>query len=287
MIRRLAAAGLLALTPCPALAQATLAEALEPGQRPLWEAGLAVAGGWLPHYPASDETQFRGLPVPYVIYRGDIFQVGEGGIVRARTATADQRWEFSLGLDGSLDARSDDDEARRGMPDLDLLLEAGPQVEYRLTPRSSDVQVELSLEVRAVLATTWLDFDYQGYVVNPQISLLDRDLWGSGLSLYMAASPIFGFDGVNRYFYEVAPRYATATRPAYKADEGYMGTEFNIGLSTRLGQRVRVFAGVQVGYWGGAVNEDSPLFRDELTMGVGAGLVWRFYESEQTVGGPG
>jgi hypothetical protein len=34
---------------------------------------------------------------------------------------------------------------------------------------------------------------------------------------------------------------------------------------------MRLFGGVQPRYWKGAANEDSPLYRDDLTVAVGGG----------------
>ena len=52
-------------------------------EKPLWELGLG--GGVLvqPHYPSSDEHQTRGLGLPYVVYRGDVLRIGDGGAARA------------------------------------------------------------------------------------------------------------------------------------------------------------------------------------------------------------
>lgn len=251
-----------------------------PGQ-PVWEAGIFAAGGWVADYPASGEGRWRGLPVPYVIYRGETIRIGDQGAIRARRTFLDDRLELDIGLGGAFDVDSDDSEARRGMPDLDFLFEAGPSIEYRFLPVRSPVQVQASLEVRAVFSTDFSDVDYQGFVVNPQIGYFNRSVGGSPLSLFAAVGPVWGFDGMNDYFYTVEPRYARPGRPAYRADEGYIGTEFTLGLSYRITGRLRAFAGGQIGYFGGAANADSPLFEEEVNYSVGFGLNWTLYESER------
>lgn len=251
-----------------------------PGQ-PLWEAGLFAAGGWVADYPASGEGRWRGLPVPYVIYRGEVIRIGDQGAIRARRTFMDDRLELDIGLGGAFDVDSDDNDARQGMPDLDFLFELGPSVEYRFLPADSPVQVEASLEVRAVFSTDFGGVDHEGYVINPQISYFNRSVGGSPVSLFLAAGPIWGLDGVNDYFYTVAPQFARPGRSAYQADEGYIGTEFTLGLSYRVTDRLRAFAGGQIGYFGGSANEDSPLFEEEVNYSVGFGLNWTIYESDR------
>ena len=47
----------------------------------------------------------------------------------------------------------------------------------------------------------------------------------------VSLSPLFGFDALNDYFYRVAPSEARPVRPAYEADDGYIGTELSVGSS--------------------------------------------------------
>ena len=46
---------------------------------------------------------------------------------------------------------------------------------------------------------------------------------------------------------------------------------------------MRLFGGVQLGYWNGSANEDSPLYREDLTVAVGGGLRVMLFQSAQTV----
>ena len=64
---------------------------------------------------------------------------------------------------------------------------------------------------------------------------------------------------MNRYYSEVKSRFAREDRPAYQADNGYIGTELSLGATWGPWERLRLFGGVQLGYWKGSANEDSPL----------------------------
>ncbi|MDG5496806.1 MipA/OmpV family protein [Niveispirillum sp. BGYR6] len=253
------------------------------GTAPLWEAGVFAAGGYVSHYPAASEGQFRALPLPYIIYRGDTLRIGDDGFVRARKELADQRLEIDIGLGGAFDVDSKDNKARAGMPDLDLLVEAGPKATWHFNPKKDPLQVDLSLEVRAVIATRFVAFDYEGFTVNPQLSVFDREFMGTHLRAYGSVGPIFGYDGVNEYFYQVDRAYATPDRPAYRAKNGYIGTKSTLGLAYPVTENLLLFTATQVGYYGGAANADSPLHRDNLNVNVGAGIRWSFWHSDARV----
>lgn len=285
MIRRLAAlaATLLALSGPVAAQSALFGMETTDQTAPLWESSILAAGGYVAHYPAASEGQFKALPVPFLIYRGDTLRIGDNGFIRARQEMADGRFELDIGLDGSFDVDSKDNKARQGMPDLDLLIEAGPKATWHFMPKQDEVQVDLGVEVRAVIATRLIGFDYEGISINPELSWSDRSLGGTKLRGYASIGPVFGFDGVNDYFYGVDAAYATASRRAYKADDGYIGTKATLGVAYPINDRLLVFGAAQVGYFGGSANEDSPLFRDKTNVSVGAGVRWSFWQSEARV----
>ena len=81
------------------------------------------------------------------------------------------------------------------------------------------------------------------------------------------------------YFYEVEPRFATPTRPAFEADAGYLGTELTTTIQRHLNERLELRAGVKVWLNHGATNDDSPLFREDVNYGVFAALIWSFWHS--------
>ena len=69
-------------------------------------------------------------------------------------------------------------------------------------------------------------------------------------------------------------------RPRFDADPGCLGSFLALRLGRRLAERVRLGLSGRLGLHAGASNDDSPLFRDELTFGIGTSLVWSFWESE-------
>ena len=118
------AAALLLGAPGGALAQPRMGGE----RRPLLEAGVFGGGGWIPDYPAAGQNHLRGLALPYVLYRGEVLRSDDRG-VRGRFYRKDDL-EFSLSFGGALGARSRDNRAREGMPNLDYLGEVGPALRW-------------------------------------------------------------------------------------------------------------------------------------------------------------
>lgn len=251
---------------------------------PLWELGLVGGGGYLPDYPAASQNHWRGIGLPYAVYRGDFLQVGERGIVRGLFLDLRQ-FEFDLSADASFPVNSSDNKARDGMDDLDTLFEIGPKLIYKFLPRGSGQELDLSLATRAVLSTDLLNWRYQGFAVAPGLTYADErfSLLGGDLRLIATLEPQFGFGGLNKYFYEVDHKDARSNRPAYDADPGYIGTELTLGFGWSPFERVRLFGGIVPGYYKGSANENSPLYRDDFNIAIGGGLRISLFQSETRV----
>jgi len=249
----------------------------DPQGRPLWEAGLAGIGGYVADYPGAAQSRFRGFPVPYLIYRGKVWRAGDGGIVRGRFQIND-RLEFDLSFGGSLNADSDKNVLRRGLPDLDFLAEVGPQLTWRAW-QQKDRSVTVNLPVRAAVSFGG-SVRSQGFVLNPRVTYRDREFIG-GTSLSLSVGPIFATERLMDYFYEVRPQFALPGRPAYNAESGYLGTEVSLGVSRVLSPQVRVFTGAQLGAFNGATNRGSALLARETNLSFAFGLAWAFWESDR------
>jgi outer membrane scaffolding protein for murein synthesis (MipA/OmpV family) len=258
----------------------------EGAEQPLWELGF---GGWLldvPDYPGADQHRIRVLPLPYVVYRGDILRIGDDRSVRA-VAAEGERFELSLSFDAAFDASSDKNRAREGMDDLDYLFEAGPQWRYRALEFDSELhgrgELHLSLQARAVLSTDLNSLAHRGYVAEPMLRYRHYGLVFDALDLNVALRPVWANREVQGYFYDVPEADARPDRPAYIAESGYYGTHLDFSATWHLNDRLRLFGSLQTLWQDGNVNRDSPLFRDSPSIGVGVGFTWSVLESERTV----
>lgn len=252
-------------------------------QKPLWEVGVVGGGGWVPDYPASDQGHFHGIGAPYIVYRGKHLRAGDGkGIVRGRYAPSD-RLELDISVSGSFPADSSDNDARQGMPDLDYLAEAGPRMQLNLVRFATGAKIDLEVPVRAIFSTDFSDTHYRGVVFQPELALQHDNLWHTGTRVKISAGPIFADEKFMNYIYGVDSRYATSARPQYDADGGYLGSKLKFALVKELNRQIKVFGLINLGYYGNAANDNSPLHRDDVNIGAGLGIAWSFWQSKQVV----
>ncbi|CAH0290209.1 MipA/OmpV family protein [Roseomonas sp. CECT 9278] len=274
MTLRIAPLAILALVALPAQAQ----------QLPVFEAGIAGGGGFLPAYPASDQNRWRGLAVPYIIYRGNVFRADDGGL-RARTSLADGI-ELSVSASGGVNASSDDVTARQGMPDLEWLGELGPNLRFTLwrgEDEAAPQRIVLDTPIRAVFSTDWSSVSFRGFTFAPDIAYEHMHFLSPFARLRISAGVVFGTDRYADYFYDVAPQFARPDRPAYNAQAGYIGSRLSVSYRLPLSERFSVVAGGRVENFSGATNADSPLFRNEWNFSVVAGFAVSLWRSEATV----
>ncbi len=254
----------------PALAGAT-------EDKPLWEIGAGIAAFTFPAYRGSDKRHDFLMPVPYFVYHGDFLKADRHGI-RGSLVDSD-RVDLTLSLSASPPTKSDDVAARAGMPDLKPTAEFGPEVDVTLW-RSADHarSLKLRLPLRAAF-TLERSARGVGWIFSPNLNMDVTDLPGlPGWNLGLVAGPIWATRKQHDYFYSVAPRYATAARPAYAAEGGYSGGQFLVSLSKRF-DRTWVGAFARYDTLRGTTFADSPLVAKKSFAAAGVAVSWIFDES--------
>ncbi len=247
--------------------------------RPLWEVGAGFAAIDFPVYRGSDERKSYLLPAPYVTYNGKILQVSRErvrGLIFKR-----DRIEMDVSVNGSVPARGA--RARQGMPNLDPTVEIGPSLNFHLL-YSEDKRntFDMRMPLRAAIASDFKHVQHIGWLFQPQLNLDFYDIDHSGWNIGLVGGVIYADKHYHGYFYNVAPAYATPTRPAYVAGGGYSGTQFIFAFNKR-----------HPGYWTGgfmkwdslkgAVFADSPLVKSKEYFTVGFAISWIFDKSDQMV----
>lgn len=256
------AVALAAALPAVAWAQA--------GPQPLWEAGVAAFGVSTPAYPGSSDRSTRLLPLPFLIYRGEVLRADQGGVGARLVKT--ERVEFDVGFSGALPAHSSDVAARAGMPDLNTLIEFGPRLKVLLATPTPTSRLRLELPLRAVMEVQG-GVRRQGTTLEPKLSYELRGAdprWGYDLSV----AAVFADRRLNRYFYEVAPAYANASRPAYQADAGLLLTRIGVSATYKFNDDVRLYGFVREESYRGSANADSPLLQKRSGTSFGLGFTW-------------
>lgn len=242
---------------------------------------MGIGGVTFPDYRGSDETNAYPVPLPYFVYRGKFLKADRGGV---RGELFDRRHlELSLSVNGNIPVSSDDNAARAGMPNLRPTVEFGPSLEVHLWRSArEDMKLDLVMPLRLPI-TVESSPQTLGWNFSPRLNLDIANVAGlQGWNFGIGAGPLFGAAEFHEYFYSVAPRFASDSRPAYDARGGYSGTHVLTAISKRF-----------PGYWVGAYLRydnlhnaafaDSPLVRRQNYVTGGIGIAWMIGKSRRMV----
>jgi len=253
----------------------------EAKEEPLWEAGLGVGALAFPDYRGADEGSVYPVPMPYFIYRGEFLKADRDGF-RGELFNREIA-ELSISFNGTIPVDSEDNAARRGMPDLKPTVEVGPSLDVHLwKSQDRDVKLDVILPLRAPIT---LESSPQsiGWVFSPRINLDIDDIGGpGGWSFGVGAGPVFADRRYHAYFYDVSPRFETAERPTYRSSSGYSGAHLITSLSKRF-PKYWVGAFMRYDVLSGAEFEDSPLVRRRSSVFGGVGIAWMIGKSKRMV----
>ena len=117
--------------------------------------------------------QVNVVPLPIPIYRGRFLRLFEDSEnpIRGRVFERD-RIKLDLDFDLTFPADSDDIDVRTGMPDLDLLLQAGPELDFQFVRQEFlKGRWHLALQARGAVSFDGLDPSYRGLTFSSRVSL--------------------------------------------------------------------------------------------------------------------
>lgn len=236
-----------------------------------WTLGLGAGVFDYNLYPGAKATNRLVLPVPYFTFRSDRFEIDRGiksFLYNSETIVLDISADFGLPAD------SDDTQARKGMPDLDFMVQLGPSLEFLLNDKDKNYfDVRFEIPVRVAYVTDFNSADNIGYLVEPRFSFNHRRSARTGLSQKATIGLKFATEDYHAYYYDVATEYSSTTRAEFKSDAGFGGGFVDYSIRYKTSNFV---------YWmllryqslNGAVFEDSPLVLKNDYYFVGLGFAW-------------
>jgi outer membrane scaffolding protein for murein synthesis (MipA/OmpV family) len=240
---------------------------------PLWEAGAGLSALSLPEYRGSRGQVNYFFPLPYLVYRGEIFRVDRKGIYGFLYQS--ESVSVNISVDGGAPVRSGLSSARSGMSELDPVLQVGPSVELcLLSDCLGDRSLQFKVPVRAVYGVDFPHFRGNGWVLNPQLNLDFKNVGSPGWNTGMAIGPLWAAERYHDYYYEVGPEHRiTGLRPVYDAPGGYSGTLLILSVTRRFPDH---WVGIFLRYdnLSGAVFEESPLVKTRHAFTAGLGFSW-------------
>jgi MipA family protein len=245
--------------------------------KPLWEVGVGAGAVSTPAYPGADTHSSRIMALPFLLYRGEVLRSDTSGI-GARVLHSDTT-EFDIGFAASLPAHSKDVAARAGMPDLGTLVEFGPRLKLKIAEFDPTRRLRFELPLRAVIEAR-SGLRRQGWTVEPRLVYEangEQRRWNVDAQL----GAVFGDNRINRYFYEVQPQQATATRPEYHASSGLMLVRTGVFAYRKLNENLRLFGFVRYETYAGSANRNSPLMKQNTGASAGVGFAWTLAHSAE------
>lgn len=227
-------------------------------------------------YPGAKETNQFVLPAPYFTYRSPVFEIDRG--IKSFLYHSDEV-VLDISADFGLPVDSDETQARKGMPDLDFMLQIGPSLEFMLNDKNKNYfDARFEIPVRIAFVTDLRSAENIGYLIEPRFSFNHRRLAKTGLSHKATLGLKFATQDFYAYYYDVAPEFVTPARAEYSSDGGFGGSFINYRISYRTSDFV---------YWmffryqslRGAEFEDSPLVLKDDYHFLGIGFAWIFASS--------
>lgn len=255
-------------------------------KEPLWELGMGVGGLYMPDYDGSSNKESYAFPIPYIIYNGEVWKVDRRGV--RGDVVRSERFRFNFSGNIGPPVSSEQNGARQGMPDLDPTIEIGPSLEMLIWNSDDRRHVwSFRLPARAVYVTDFSYLEPAGWRLLPNINYDAHDVGqglpgGGGWFWGISAGPVWATEHYHDYYYEVAPEFATATRPAYDARRGYGGIRVGFAIRKRF-KKVWFGAFARYRYMKDTVFEDSPLFQERSSLVVGGGLSYIFAGADEMV----
>ncbi len=248
---------------------------------PKWEIGVGPGLLSYADYPGSKEQNNLILPFPYITYRGKDFEIDQREVKKPMYEMG--RTELDLSLSGTVPVSSKDNQARKGMDNLDASLGLGPVVRYQLYHHDLN-QFKFEWPVRWVIATDFRSLHEEGFISKPGFYYYFRKSYTprQRIKITLGTTANFATAKTNNYFYGVKASEATSTRSAYRATGGFTG----FGYVARVNWHLNDF-------WLGAfyrftdlsqsVFHDSPLIETTKAETFGFAVTWNFFTSKETV----
>ena len=242
--------------------------------KPQWELGVGVGSIIQPDYLGADESSSYTTLYPFGIYRQPKYSIDRNGVNGSLLEVGN----FGVGLSfgAQLPVDSDDNQTRRGMPDLEPQLEFGPNMHYLLSERGSS-SVKIELPVRMSISVR--NGDYEGVTANPRLVWRFKSAaWKNNISI----GSVFSEQRYSQRIYSVEQPFERVGRNRFAAKGGYSGSKLSFAGSRRY-DNVLVAAFFSYSNLDGAVNKRSPLLKRRHNYSAGVAITWLFKESSKLV----
>ena len=247
---------------------------------PVFEFGAGISYVNFPHYPGASTSRTILLPFPTFIYRGDFLRSDENGSLRGRLVSNDY-FEINTSFGFTFPSDQEDVPERKGMAELDTLLEVGPGFIFYFVPKSKIDKYSIAFRaaIRTSFSTDLSHTKDRGVVFSPRLygwyKLSDK------FTAFGSLTAEWTTQKYQDYYYSVGSQFATVNRPAFKANSGLLTQKVSLFLDYSITPKISVFGGMIYEDYKSSANRKSPLFVKEDSLASLVGLTWWFFESER------
>ncbi|MCK5072439.1 MAG: MipA/OmpV family protein [Bacteriovoracaceae bacterium] len=248
---------------------------------PLYELGIGVFHTTFPHYPGAESNRKLTIPFPSAIYRGDILRAKKDEGIRGRFLKS-EHFELDVSFDGTFQSSEKHNEARKGMPDLDTVIEFGPKLTWHvLKPKKfSPFSIDMNFAIRYIFSSDIQNWNDRGLAFNPFLSFKYEDLFKDESLLMFSINAKFATQKLHHYYYGVDKIHETNTRPVWHAKSGYMETSTSFATFWPIKWDIWIFGGIIQAFYNNAKNKNSPLHARDETTSIIVGFYWNFLKSK-------
>jgi len=267
----------LTLFMCFAINSVALASETKDDSDYVFELGVGIGHSSMPEYIGSEESKSYTVPFPYIYYRNKDLKIDRDSFTSMEFYNGRLRFGLDYGVNLPLD--SEENDARRGMHDLDFVFMVGPKVELCLAIHcNKDYPLRAYASYLKPIITqseSWNDLDWVSRIgIKYDEKFIESEKYGT---VYFTSSARVQYQGArySGYYYGVTGEESLFDRPVYKSKSGFGGYQLSSGVRWRVGNWwIGAFA--QYLNIGSAEVADSPLVTDPSNIRAGFAFAWIF-----------
>ncbi|MDH5485800.1 MAG: MipA/OmpV family protein [Gammaproteobacteria bacterium] len=239
-----------------------------------WELGAGISYFHIPYYSGGVGSKNYLLPFPHILVESDYLSL-ERNVISGHLFSTDE-FKVDISFSGALKADSNDIELRKGMPDLNYVIEAGPSLKWLLQGEfNKDYELTFELPIHRVVTTDLRQVDAIGWRYKPGLYVKKKY---PGWTVNADVSLLYATQDYHAYFYSVDNAYVTADRSAYRASSGFSGVEYSLKFKTHSKNMNMGFLMIYTRL-DQAVFNDSPLVAETNSLTLGVYASWVFWGS--------
>ena len=234
-----------------------------------WALGIGIGTYSVPDYPGSSHIKQFTAPIPYVHYQGPHIKLADGKI--SSLIFKSNKLLIDMSIDGTPPVKSKNNSARNGMPDLDPVLELGPEFSYYFW-KNNKSKLYLSLPIHYGFALNKNGIQTISWSSNPRLKFnFKRGFW----KLKLGVGPVYASRQHHDFYYSIALNETNTQRHTYQSDGKFGGLRYSLGLQMKR-SHFKYDAYIRYNELKNADFSNSPLLKNKHDVLGAMAITWVF-----------